>query len=46
MLYTAKGRASVRDALAVKQEIEADYRARLGDKAFESLRTSLANLSE
>jgi hypothetical protein len=36
----------VRDALAVKREIEADYRARLGDKRFESLRAALAKLKE
>ncbi|APR88379.1 Transcriptional regulator, MarR family protein [Minicystis rosea] len=46
VVYTAKGRASVRDALAVKREIEADYRARLGDKRFESLRAALAKLAE
>lgn len=45
VVYTAKGRASVRDALDVKRAIEAEYRARLGDSAFESLRAALATLT-
>lgn len=46
VVYTAKGRASVRDALAVKQQIEEEYRARLGDRAFKALRTALMKLAE
>lgn len=46
VVYTAKGEASVRDATAVKREIEAEYRARLGDRKFESLHKMLAELLE
>jgi DNA-binding MarR family transcriptional regulator len=46
VVYTAQGRASVRDALAVKQQIEEEYRARLGDRTFNALRTALRKLGQ
>ena len=45
VVYTAKGRASVRDANELKRTIEDDYRVRLGDRGFESLRKALTKLS-
>ena len=44
VVYTAKGRACVRDALAVKQQIEQEYRALLGERNFNSLRDALKKL--
>lgn len=44
--YTAKGLAAVRDANAIKREIEADYRKRLGDRAFAALEAALGALVE
>jgi DNA-binding MarR family transcriptional regulator len=46
VVYTAKGQASVRDALAIKQSIEAEYRERLGERTLEVLRRTLAKLQE
>lgn len=46
VVYTAKGRASVRDANAVKRSIESDYRARLGARGFDALQDALARLIE
>lgn len=44
IVYTELGLASVRDANIVKREIEASYRARLGDETFEILRVALSKL--
>jgi DNA-binding MarR family transcriptional regulator len=45
ILYTARGLAAQRDAVAVKQTIESEYRARLGEASFRSLRSSLRKLT-
>ena len=45
VVYTERGRAAVRDGVAVKRAIEADYRARLGGRGLEALRTALAKLT-
>lgn len=46
VVYTAKGFKSIREANAVKREIDADYRARLGERGFEALRSALTKLLE
>lgn len=44
VVYTAKGRAAVRDGNAVKREIEAEYRALLGERGFEAFQAALRKL--
>ena len=46
VVYTAKGRAAVRDATAIKRAIEADIRKQLGVRAFEALRATLRAVTE
>lgn len=46
VLYTKKGLRSVRDSIAVKRQIEAEYRARLGDEMFNVFRAALGLLRE
>ena len=44
--FTAKGVAAQRDADAVKQRIEAEFRAQLGDKTFDALFDALGKFAE
>jgi DNA-binding MarR family transcriptional regulator len=46
VVYTDKGLAGVRDAVTIKRAIEADYKRRLGARAFETMREALVTLAE
>lgn len=43
--FTSKGVAAQQDADAVKQRVEAEFRAKLGDAAFEALVEALGNFA-
>ena len=45
VVYTKKGLAALTDAVAVKRAIEADYRSKLGARAFDALVASLRAIS-
>ena len=45
IVYTKRGRAAVKDAGRIKQAIERDYPARLGNEPFRLLRSSLRTLA-
>lgn len=45
VVYTKRGIAALRDAVQVKREIEADYRARLGARGFDALVHALRALA-
>lgn len=46
VVYTAKGRAAVRDATAIKRAIERDIRTALGDARFEAMKKALSEATE
>ena len=43
--YTAVGHAALRDAVKIKRRMERELRARLGERAFESLRAALRDVA-
>lgn len=45
VVYTEKGLAALKDGVAVKRAIEAEYRAKLGDKRYEALVAALRVLA-
>lgn len=45
VVYTAKGRAAVRDSTAIKRTIERDVRQALGDARFEALKKTLREVT-
>ena len=45
VVYTDEGLAALRDAVKVKRSIEREYRARLGDRAFDAFVAALRKLA-
>jgi DNA-binding MarR family transcriptional regulator len=45
VLYTPKGMAAVRDAVKIKRKMESEVRERIGDRAFEALRSTLREVT-
>jgi len=43
--YTAVGQVALRDAIKIKRRMESELRARLGERAFESLRAALRDVA-
>ncbi len=46
VVYTAKGRAALRDAVEIKRTLERELRDRLGERAFAQLRATLRQVAE